>query len=267
MFLKKKSRAKFFAALLSMQNSTEKIDLYSKVAKFYGINIKTPDVNYSDIDFTEKDGEIIYGLKSIKGVGETSIPDIINNRPYESIDDAIEKVPKKSLNKRVLTGLIKSGAFDFEDTNRYKLLNHMMDIRKDKDERLIEDLYNKITCINLEKETLGTSLTFTPWFDSINDDNNFINITFDLISVNKRKDKKGKMMAFVKLGIDGQEIDGLAFSQVYCNNVQAFDTSRTKSITVNGKKSDNKIIISKIINFDLKEEIFNSKSIMDIFTI
>ena len=267
MFLKKYSRAKFFAALLSMQNTPEKIDLYSTVAKFYGINIKTPDINYSDIDFIEKDGDILYGLRSIKGVGETSIPEIIKNRPYENLEDAINKVPKKSLNKRVLTGLIKSGAFDFEDTNRFSLLNKMMNLRKDKTGRYLEAYYSKEDCMDFEKETLGTYITYIPWINTINDGETFSNVEFNLISTSPRKDKKGNQMAFVTLKKDNVEIKGIVFSRLYCSNIQAFDCNRTNTIVINGKKQGEDIIISKVISFNLKEEIKESSFLMDMFNL
>jgi DNA polymerase-3 subunit alpha len=113
MYLKRFYRAKFFAALLSMQNSEDKINLYVKTAKDYGINIKAPDVNNSQNDFIELNDEILYGLKTIKGVGSASIPNIIANRPYKNIQDCIDKLDSKSSNKRIGMGLIKAGAFDF----------------------------------------------------------------------------------------------------------------------------------------------------------
>ena len=121
MYLMKNYTAKFIAALMSMQTAPEKINLYTKLAESYGIKINHPDINRSDFDFTEKNGEILYGFNLIKGVGEASIDKIIETRPFDNMNDMLEKVEKKFSNKRVMYALILSGAFDFENNNRYQL--------------------------------------------------------------------------------------------------------------------------------------------------
>ena len=249
MLLKKRNTGKFFAALLSMQSTVEKIDLYSKTVKGdYHIDITTPDVNLSNYDFTEIDGRILYGLKTIKGVGENSITEIIANRPYNDISDALDKVSKKQMNKRVLGGLIKAGAFDFQSDNRYELLNNMMDIRKDKDERYIPSMYSHLSCMSLEKEFLGTSITYTPLWDSLDKDT-LLNQEFDLISTTEKRDKKGNMMGFVKLSLQGIEIDALVFSSTYCKNISKFDNVITDKVTLRGKKDGKgKFIVSSVIS-------------------
>lgn len=264
MYLKQKYTSKFLAALLSMQSKEEKIKLYSDTAKSYGINIITPDANRSDYDFIENNNNIIYGLKSIKGVGEASIDYIINNRPYASLSDAIEKVPKKFMNKRVLTGLIKAGAFDYQNKNRYELLNEMMDIRKDKDERLNINEYDKLVCMKLENEVLGTSITYTPWFDTIEEGDAFIQ-TFELKSCTTRRDRNNLEMAFPKLIIDGQEIDALVFARTYKNNKMCFKND-IKKIKVKGRKSDKKIIIDDVMDFTKTENI-DEDGFVEIFSI
>ena len=143
-----------------------------------------------------------------------------------------------------------SGAFDFEDNNRYKLLNLMYDLRKDKDERYDENNYNKISCMNFEKDRLGTSVTYQSEWDKIQDKEQ-TTLTFNLIDTEVRKDKRGKDMAFLKLEVEGVEINALAFSSLYAKNISAFDTNITKSLTLLGKKDNNKFIINKIINRNL----------------
>lgn len=249
MYLKHYNKSKFFAALLSMQSTEEKIDLYSKTAKNqYGIEISVPDVNLSEYDFTEIDGRILYGMKTIKGIGENSITEIIANRPFTSIEDALEKVSKKQMNKRVLGGLIKAGAFDFQSDNRYELLNNMMDLRKDKDDRFVPDMYNDQVCMNLEKEVLGTSITHTPLWDTLPVDKT-INQEFELISTTEKRDKKGNMMGFVKLSLQGIPIDALVFASTYCKNRSSFDENLILTVTLRGKKdSKGKFIVSSVVD-------------------
>lgn len=249
MYLKKFYTSKFFASLMSMQTTEEKIDLYSKTArKQYGIQILSPDINLSDFDFKEIDGTILYGMNSIKGVGEASIYKIIEARPFNDLQDAMDKVEKKYINKRVLNGLIKSGAFDFYNDNRYELLNEMMDIRKDKDDRYTPSAYEVETCMEMEKEVLGTSITHIPWWDEVNEDE-YIQQWFNIENIGERKDKKGNMMAFVTLVHQGIKINAIAFASVYCKNVPAFDKTLTSRVLLKGRKDNKgKFIISSVID-------------------
>ena len=91
---------------------------YNKIAKAVGniinrgITVLPVDINKSGYMFEpdEKTNSIYYGMKSLNGVGGEIIADIINNRPYASLQDLIDKV--SSANKTVIIALIKSGAFD-----------------------------------------------------------------------------------------------------------------------------------------------------------
>lgn len=250
MYLKKKHASKFFAALLSMQSDSEKIDLYSKTAKGYNINVTTPDVNYSDYDFTEVNGEIYYGLKSVKGLGENSINNIIENRPYVSIQDTLDKMDKKHANKRVMFGLIKAGAFDFYNTNRYETMNELMDIRKDKDERFVSLVYDKSACMELETEVLGTSITYQPWWETIKT-NDVFQQTFKLEKVMEKCDKKGNMMGFVTFSYEGINIEGLVFANLYKKTSCSFDMTMVRDITIQGKKdASGKIIANAVLEIN-----------------
>ena len=78
-----------------------------------GITIELPDVNSSVKEFVPvpEENKILFGLASIDGVGEASIDPIIENRPYNTLEELMEKVPKKALDKRVGLSLIKCGAY------------------------------------------------------------------------------------------------------------------------------------------------------------
>jgi DNA polymerase-3 subunit alpha len=248
MFLKKKITAKFFAALLSMQEQTDKIDLYSKTAKGYGINITVPDANYSMYDFTERNGNILYGLKSVKGLGENSIANIIASRPFTSIQDVLDKMEKKHANKRVLFGLIKAGAFDFYNKNRYEVMNELMDIRKDKDDRYVPMMYNKEVCMEFESEVLGTSITHQPWWETIKSGELFTQ-TLILEKVNAKPDKKGNMMGFITFSYEGIKIDALVFSSLYKKTSCSFDMKEIRDVTIQGtKEASGKIIVKNVID-------------------
>ena len=80
-----------------------------------GIALLPPDVNESDIGFTALKGAIRYGLAAIKGIGFNSVNAIMRARdagPFRSLFDFAERLEEGAINKRVLEGLVGSGAFD-----------------------------------------------------------------------------------------------------------------------------------------------------------
>ncbi len=62
------------------------------------------------------EGEIVYGIGAIKGVGEGPIEAIIDARNqggyFRELFDLCARTDTKKLNRRVLEKLIMSGAFD-----------------------------------------------------------------------------------------------------------------------------------------------------------
>lgn len=90
---------------------------YAKIAKAIGditgrgVKVSLVDINSSTYDFKPdaKNNRILYGLKALTAVGDEVIQTIINNRPYKTVKDFINKVNPK---KNVMFNLIKAGAFD-----------------------------------------------------------------------------------------------------------------------------------------------------------
>ena len=114
--------------------------------KSYGIDILPPDINVSNYTFTpdEKNNTINYGLRGITRISDDLIKDIINNRPYSTIDDFKNKV---KVNKLQLLNLIKSGAFDkVEKKDRISLLKDFIWSVCDTKQRLT--LQNMASLIN-----------------------------------------------------------------------------------------------------------------------
>jgi DNA polymerase-3 subunit alpha len=117
-WLKTHYPAPFMAAVLSsdMQN-TDKVVIFVEECRQMKIPPTLPDVNSGDYMFTVNDeGEIVYGLGAIKGVGEGPIEAIVEARSsgeaFKDLFDFCQRVGAKKLNKRVLEALVKSGALD-----------------------------------------------------------------------------------------------------------------------------------------------------------
>ncbi|QZE10507.1 DnaE-like DNA polymerase III alpha [Mycobacterium phage ScoobyDoobyDoo] len=85
-----------------------------------------PDVNKSGMRFTLTEDGIRYGLIDIKGVGESVIPDIIDNRPYVDLQDYLDRTKKGKGGKRgVVDQLVKIGAFDWTGQSRSDMLDQV----------------------------------------------------------------------------------------------------------------------------------------------
>ncbi|MDX9977284.1 MAG: DNA polymerase III subunit alpha [Candidatus Cloacimonadales bacterium] len=115
-YLKANYPVEYMAALLSLEESTDKIPQFIYVAKKMGINVLPPSVNYSDAGFSIRDNNILFGLQAIKNVGSAALSCIINERdengPYKDIFELAERVDSQAVNKATLESLIYAGAMD-----------------------------------------------------------------------------------------------------------------------------------------------------------
>lgn len=125
-YLKANYTKEYMAALLSsVMGNSDKVAGYIEECRRYGIEVLPPDVNQSDMDFTVVEEKIRFGLAAIKNVGVGPIEAIIIGRKdgsYRSFEDFCEKVDLHQVNKRVLESLIKAGALDSFEYNRFQKL-------------------------------------------------------------------------------------------------------------------------------------------------
>jgi len=117
-WLKAHYPAYFMAAVLTadMQN-TDKIVTLIDECRSMDLPLVHPDVNIGAYNFTVNDqGEIVYGLGAIKGLGQGPVSAIIEAResdgPFSNLLDFCNRVDNHAVNKRALEALIKSGALD-----------------------------------------------------------------------------------------------------------------------------------------------------------
>ncbi len=116
-YLKAHYPTEFMAALLSSeQGDTDRISIEIEEARAMGLAVLPPDINDSLSQFTAlPDKKIRFGLTAIKGVGESSVLQILTIREsgrFASLEDFAKRVPSKILNKKLLESLAKSGALD-----------------------------------------------------------------------------------------------------------------------------------------------------------
>jgi DNA polymerase-3 subunit alpha len=126
-YLKSHYPTEFMAALMTTDTgNTDKIMGYFTECRDLGIKVLGPDVNASQKNFAVVDGAIRFGLAAIKNVGEGAVESIVAIRhesgPFTSFFDFCRRVDLHKVNKRMLEGLIKAGAFDSTGARRAQLM-------------------------------------------------------------------------------------------------------------------------------------------------
>jgi DNA polymerase-3 subunit alpha len=129
------------AALMTSESAD--IDRIAKLVdatRAMGIEVLPPDINESWENFTivkpekgDVSDKIRFGLSAIKNVGDNLIGAVIHERKtdglYKSVDEFIERVNHKDLNKKSLESLIKAGVLDSLE-ERNTLLGNVENILK-----------------------------------------------------------------------------------------------------------------------------------------
>jgi DNA polymerase-3 subunit alpha len=142
-YLKANYPVEFFCAMMTNDMAdTAKLSQYINEARAFGIEVLPPDVNESQVYFapattltrpsatlshpmgegrgegheTEARHGIRFGLAAIKGVGEVAVETILKARgdggKFKSLSDLCERVDSRTVNRKILEALVKSGACD-----------------------------------------------------------------------------------------------------------------------------------------------------------
>ena len=284
-FLKCYYPNEFFSASMTMDISSQ-----SKLGEFYeelnrlDINVVRPNINKCYADFRSDNENFYYALGAIKNVGFEAISSIVEERKkngkFKSINNFIERINPKNLNKLQLEGLVKAGAFDNLVDNRKSLYDSIPSlILKSKnifenksvnqsnlfeEEGIIEeDLLKKIEDwkfedrLSKEFEAVGFFISDHPlnqFRDSFEDyniisyidfNNNEIkeaNIAATLLKIQEKKTQKGNSYAIVKLTDLGSVFELFLFSDVLESNrdILIEGNSIILTLTKNNLEDDNR---------------------------
>ena len=284
-FLKCYYPNEFFSASMTMDISSQ-----SKLGEFYeelnrlDINVVRPNINKCYADFRSDNENFYYALGAIKNVGFEAISNIVEERKkngeFKSINNFIERINPKNLNKLQLEGLVKAGAFDNLVDNRQSLYDSIPSlILKSKnifenksvnqsnlfeEEGIIEeDLLKKIEDwkfedrLSKEFEAVGFFISDHPlnqFRDSFEDyniisyidfNNNEIkeaNIAATLLKIQEKKTQKGNSYAIVKLTDLGSVFELFLFSDVLESNrdILIEGNSIILTLTKNNLEDDNR---------------------------
>jgi DNA polymerase-3 subunit alpha len=119
-YLKAHYTAEYMAALLSSEiDDGNKRDVFVDHiydARRLGVEVRPPDINEGEPDFSVADGKITFGLTAVKGVGRAAAEEVVRARgekgPFRDLFDFCERVDLRVVNRTAVERLIKAGAFD-----------------------------------------------------------------------------------------------------------------------------------------------------------
>ena len=280
-YLSKHFPVEFAVANCTVNKDQEAITATLSLAKKRKIPIYQPDINKSDTDFSVDNGGIRYGLKAIKGLGDTTVKFLDkfrknDNAPFKDFDDFYNRIHNNNgpvvsgildnlrkstgksssnpIKKDVEVALILSGAFDFCEPNRYKLLNHyMLNIRSkesvvkflDTDHTLPldEKKYVRKIKLALEKHYMGTYISEHPLdpfpyydFESAQE-GEVIETTGIVTGVTSKSTKKGNEYLSVKFKAkDDIERSMNVFDDKIIQNIKS-NVKKNQIVVIKGKVS------------------------------
>lgn len=104
------------ACLTSMVNKKDRLTQYLNQCRKMNINIIPPsvDVSYSEFTVTQ-DGDIVFGLSAIEGLGDKLINPLLSSRPeggFKTLYGFMRDADKSILNKGAVEHLMRAGALD-----------------------------------------------------------------------------------------------------------------------------------------------------------
>jgi len=118
-YLKANYPVEFLCAMLTNDmGDTAKVAILIEEARDLHVEVLPPDVNESQVVFAPaREGTVVrFGLAAIKGVGEIAVRSILEAREtggkFKTLNDLCERVDTRTVNRKALEGLIKSGACD-----------------------------------------------------------------------------------------------------------------------------------------------------------
>jgi len=128
-YLKSHFPAEYMSSVLSHdKGDSKRLNFLIRETRKMGIKVLGPDVNESRMQFSvNSEGDIRFGLSSIKGMGEGPVTEIVTQRDqgdFLSVIDFTKRVNPRTVNKKAMEALALGGAFDcFKEVHRAQLVS------------------------------------------------------------------------------------------------------------------------------------------------
>ncbi|PEM64449.1 DNA polymerase III subunit alpha [Bacillus toyonensis] len=229
--------------------------------KANGFEFNPPDINKSELIFTAHNNRITFPLSVINGVGDKAVQVILEERakqPFTSLEDILSRVPKRSVNAKVMKGLIFAGAFDslYPTMTRLGIYAHYMDLKgmtKKEKETFLEvnnQGWSDTVKANWEKDLLGVYISCHPlqkyhfrnWQEFQEGGQALVGGI--VTKIKAFNDKKGNRMAFVSLDTYQGQREVVVFSSTYAKFEHLLKVDQV--VMIDGKKQNESLLANSI---------------------
>ena len=129
-YLKANYPVEYMAALITANSGDQdKVQKYIASCVSMNIQVQSPDINRSGVDFTPTGENILFGLNAVRNVGQSAVEALLVSREekgeFKSLADLCDRIDSRAINRRALESLIYCGAFDTVDPNRNQLIQDL----------------------------------------------------------------------------------------------------------------------------------------------
>ena len=160
----------FMAALMTsvMDNVTKVSEYILTCRQVMNIPILPPDINEGESGFSVSGNAIRYGLSAIKSVGRSVVDVIVADReargPFRSMEDFVDRMSNKEVNRRTLENFIKSGALDTLPGTRKQKMAVMPSMLEEKTREKKNSISGQMSLFDIagEEEREAFQITFPP---------------------------------------------------------------------------------------------------------
>ena len=280
-YLKTHYQSEFFSASMTMDISNQnKLSEFHEELKRLNIKVQRPDINECFADFKSKENIFYYALGAIKSVGFEAVSNIVKERinggKFNSLNNFINRINPKDINKLQLEGLVKAGAFDKINPNRKKLyesipslilksksayenkINNQIDLfqieeTRDEIENNLDDWKFDVR-LSKEFESLGFFISDHPLneyseilenyevssFAEFSNDISKLdsNIASTVLKIQEKKTQKGNSYAIVKFSDRQSVFELFIFSDLLENNRESLKEGNSLILNVSKNRQD-----------------------------
>ena len=279
-YLKTYFKEDFIAATMTTElTNTSKLREFVEELKRLKVEIVRPSINRCYSEFKAIDGKIYYGLGAIKNVGFEAISNIVKEREskgnFKSLEDFINRVSPKDVNKLQLEGLTKAGVFDDFDKDRNKIFSSIPKIIQ-QIKNVNDDRLKNQTSLFENNESLDKRFEYlqsTPWTQKkllseefrslgfyisdhpLNEYENIFNqlkiipynqflennkseslVAGTVMSIQEKKSSKGTPYAIIKFSDKKGEFELFLFSEILINNRDLLKEAESFVLTLQKEK-------------------------------
>ncbi|MEO5927231.1 MAG: DNA polymerase III subunit alpha [Patescibacteria group bacterium] len=161
----------FMAALLNSDSQNlDRITIEVEECRRINLEVLPPDINESFAGFSVVKGtnKIRFGLQAIKGLGEDVVEVMVAERKekgeYKSLEDFVSRIAGKTINKKSLECLIRSGALDrFGDRNiLFFNIDGILEYHKRQEQEAASGQFSLFASASTSKEATPVVLKVAP---------------------------------------------------------------------------------------------------------